>query len=388
MKFTQAIKMAISSILSNKIRSFLTMLGVIIGVTAVITLIALGQGSTRLVSSQIESLGTNLIVINITGGRNRSITREDLERIKEISGVSEIAPVLSGGVTVKAGNMNANTSLEATTPGYQQVRNTYVQLGRFLLQNDLDMRFRVAVVGVDVADELFGRRDVIGEEISINGVEFTIIGILEEKGSSVAGSDDNRVIIPLTTGQRLLRNMEVRTFYVSTQSPDAVNRVVGEIERFLTRKFNDENSFRVFNQTQLLSTINEATATLTMMLSGIAGISLLVGGIGIMNIMLVSVTERTREIGIRKAIGAKKRDILVQFLIESAVISGLGGVLGIIVGFMGANFLSSILNIPVAISADVVLLATGFSVGVGIIFGLYPASKAASLNPIDALRYE
>ena len=182
--------------------------------------------------------------------------------------------------------------------------------------------------------------------------------------------------------------MEVRTFYVSTQSPDAVNRVVGEIERFLNRKFNDENSFRVFNQTQLLSTINEATATLTMMLSGIAGISLLVGGIGIMNIMLVSVTERTREIGIRKAIGAKKRDILVQFLIESAVISGLGGVLGIIAGFMGANFLSSILNIPVAISADVVLLATGFSVGVGIIFGLYPASKAASLNPIDALRYE
>lgn len=388
MKFTQAIKMAISSILSNKMRSFLTMLGVIIDVTAVITLIALGQGSIQRVSSQIESLGTNLIVINITGGRNRSITREDLERIKEISDVSEIAPVLSGGVTVKAGNMNANTSLEATTPGYQQVRNTYVQLGRFLLQNDLDMRFRVAVVGVDVADELFGRRDVIGEEISINGVEFTIIGILEEKGSSVAGSDDNRVIIPLTTGQRLLRNMEVRTFYVSTQSPDAVNRVVGEIERFLTRKFNDENSFRVFNQTQLLSTINEATATLTMMLSGIAGISLLVGGIGIMNIMLVSVTERTREIGIRKAIGAKKRDILVQFLIESAVISGLGGVLGIIVGFMGANFLSSILNIPVAISADVVLLATGFSVGVGIIFGLYPASKAASLNPIDALRYE
>lgn len=380
--------MAISSILSNKMRSFLTMLGVIIGVTAVITLIALGQGSIQRVSSQIESLGTNLIVINITGGRNRSVTREDLNRIKEISDVSEIAPVLSGGVTVKAGNMNANTSLEATTPGYQQVRNTYVQLGRFLLQNDLDMRFRVAVVGVDVADELFGRRDVIGEEISINGVEFTIIGILEEKGSSVAGSDDNRVIIPLTTGQRLLRNMEVRTFYVSTQSPDAVNRVVGEIERFLTRKFNDENSFRVFNQTQLLSTINEATATLTMMLSGIAGISLLVGGIGIMNIMLVSVTERTREIGIRKAIGAKKRDILVQFLIESAVISGLGGVLGIIVGFMGANFLSSILNIPVAISADVVLLATGFSVGVGIIFGLYPASKAASLNPIDALRYE
>jgi len=364
------------------------MLGVIIGVTAVITLIALGQGSIQRVSSQIESLGTNLIVINITGGRNRSVTQEDLNRIKEISDVSEIAPVLSGGVTVKAGNMNANTSLEATTPGYQQVRNTYVQLGRFLLQNDLDMRFRVAVVGVDVADELFGRRDVIGEEISINGVEFTIIGILEEKGSSVAGSDDNRVIIPLTTGQRLLRNMEVRTFYVSTQSPDAVNRVVGEIERFLTRKFNDENSFRVFNQTQLLSTINEATATLTMMLSGIAGISLLVGGIGIMNIMLVSVTERTREIGIRKAIGAKKRDILVQFLIESAVISGLGGVLGIIVGFMGANFLSSILNIPVAISADVVLLATGFSVGVGIIFGLYPASKAASLNPIDALRYE
>jgi len=388
MKFTQAIKMAFSSILSNKMRSFLTMLGVIIGVTAVITLISLGQGSTRRVTSQIESLGTNLIIINITGGRNRSVTEEDLERIKNIPGVSEIAPVLSGGVTVKAGNKNTNSSLEATTPGYQQVRNSHVQLGRFLLQNDLDMRFRVAVVGVDVADELFGRRDIVGEKISINGVQFSIVGILEEKGSSIAGSDDNKVIIPLTTGQRLLRNTEVRTFYVSTQSPDVVNQVVGEIQRFLTRKFNDENSFRVFNQTQLLSTINEATATLTMMLGGIAGISLLVGGIGIMNIMLVSVTERTREIGIRKAIGAKRRDILIQFLIESAVLSGLGGVLGIMLGFVGVSFLSRILNIPAAISADVVLLATGFSVAVGVIFGLYPASKAASLNPIDALRYE
>lgn len=164
--------------------------------------------------------------------------------------------------------------------------------------------------------------------------------------------------------------------------------MVGEIQRFLTRKFNDESSFRVFNQTQLLSTINEATVTLTMMLGGIAGISLLVGGIGIMNIMLVSVTERTREIGIRKAIGAKRRDILIQFLIESAVLSGLGGVLGIMLGFVGVRFLSRILNIPAAISADVVLLATGFSVAVGVIFGLYPASKAASLNPIDALRYE
>lgn len=388
MKFTQAIKMAFSSILSNKMRSFLTMLGVIIGVTAVITLISLGQGSTRRVTSQIESLGTNLIIINITGGRNRSVTEEDLERIKNIPGVSEIAPVLSGGVTVKAGNKNTNSSLEATTPGYQQVRNTHVQLGRFLLQNDLDMRFRVAVVGVDVADELFGRRDIVGEKISINGVEFSIVGILEEKGSSIAGSDDNKVIIPLTTGQRLLRNTEVRTFYVSTQSPDVVNQVVGEIQRFLTRKFNDESSFRVFNQTQLLSTINEATVTLTMMLGGIAGISLLVGGIGIMNIMLVSVTERTREIGIRKAIGAKRRDILIQFLIESAVLSGLGSVLGIMLGFVGVGFLSRILNIPAAISADVVLLATGFSVAVGVIFGLYPASKAASLNPIDALRYE
>lgn len=388
MKFTQAIKMAFSSILSNKMRSFLTMLGVIIGVTAVITLIALGQGSTQRVSSQIESLGTNLITINITGGRNRGVSEEDLERIKSMPGVSEIAPVLSGGVTVKAGNKNTNSSLEATTPGYQQVRNRHVQLGRFLLQNDLDMRFRVAVVGVDVADELFGRRDIVGEKISINGVEFSIVGILEEKGSSIAGSDDNKVIIPLTTGQRLLRNTEIRTFYVSTQSPDVVNQVVGEIQRFLTRKFNDENSFRVFNQTQLLSTINEATTTLTMMLGGIAGISLLVGGIGIMNIMLVSVTERTREIGIRKAIGAKRRDILIQFLIESAVLSGLGGVLGIMLGFVGVSFLSRILNIPAAISADVVLLATGFSVAVGVIFGLYPASKAANLNPIDALRYE
>lgn len=388
MKFTQAFKMAISSIVSNKMRSFLTMLGVIIGVAAVITLISVGEGATKQITSQIQGLGTNLITINITNSRNKVITTADLDALKAKPSIQNIAPTISGNVTVKAEGKNKSTSLEASTPEYAEIRNIKAQSGRFLVQNDLNMRFRVALVGINVADELFGNRNILGKTISINGMNFSIIGILEEKGSSMGASGDDRVIIPLTTAQRLLKNKEIRTFYVSAASADTVKQAVSDLEAFMLKRFKDANNYRVFNQTDLLSTITQTTATLTMMLGGIAGISLLVGGIGIMNIMLVSVTERTREIGTRKAIGAKRRDIMIQFLIESLVISGLGGIIGILLGMGGSSLLGSVMKMPLTISVNVVVIATCFSAAVGIIFGLYPANKASKLRPIDALRYE
>jgi len=388
MKFTQAFKMAISSIVSNKMRSFLTMLGVIIGVAAVITLISVGEGATKQITSQIQGLGTNLITINITNSRNKVITTADLDTLKTKPSIQNIAPTINGNVTVKAEGKNKSTSLEASTPEYAKIRNLKTQSGRFLVQNDLDMRFRVVVVGINVADELFGNRNILGKTISINGMNFSIIGILEEKGSSMGSSGDDRVIVPLTTAQRLLKNKEIRTFYVSAASADTVKQAVSDLEAFMLKKFKDTNNYRVFNQTDLLSTITQTTATLTMMLGGIAGISLLVGGIGIMNIMLVSVTERTREIGIRKAIGAKRRDIMIQFLIESLVISGLGGIIGVLLGMGGTSLLGSVMKIPLTISLNIVVIATCFSAAVGIIFGLYPANKASRLRPIEALRYE
>lgn len=388
MKFTQAFKMAISSIVSNKMRSFLTMLGVIIGVAAVITLISVGEGATKQITSQIQGLGTNLITINITNSRNKVITTADLDTLKTKPSIQNIAPTINGNVTVKAEGKNKSTSLEASTPEYAKIRNLKTQSGRFLVQNDLDMRFRVVVVGINVADELFGNRNILGKTISINGMNFSIIGILEEKGSSMGSSGDDRVIVPLTTAQRLLKNKEIRTFYVSAVSADTVKQAVSDLEAFMLKKFKDTNNYRVFNQTDLLSTITQTTATLTMMLGGIAGISLLVGGIGIMNIMLVSVTERTREIGIRKAIGAKRRDIMIQFLIESLVISGLGGIIGVLLGMGGTSLLGSVMKIPLTISLNIVVIATCFSAAVGIIFGLYPANKASRLRPIEALRYE
>lgn len=388
MKFTQALRMAMSSILSNKMRSFLTMLGVIIGVAAVITLISVGEGATKSITSQIQGLGTNLVTVTITNSRNKVVTTADLDLLSAKPSIRNIAPVINGNVTVKAGGKNASTSLEASTPQYTEIRNLKTQRGRFLLQNDLNMRFRVVVVGITVADKLFGTRDILGKTISINGLNFSIIGILEEKGSTMGISGDDRVIIPITTAQRLLKNNEIRTFYISATSADTVKQAVIDLEAFMLKRFKDADNYRVFNQTDLLSTITQVTSTLTLMLGGIAGISLLVGGIGIMNIMLVSVTERTREIGIRKAIGAKRRDILVQFLIESLVISGLGGIIGILLGMGGSNLIGTIMKLPMTISFNIVVIATCFSAAVGIIFGLYPANKASKLRPIEALRYE
>ncbi len=387
----QSIRMAFKAIAGNKMRSFLTMLGVVIGVIAVVVLIAIAQGTTSSVTSSIESLGTNLLTVNIRSYRNNPLTTEALTELANSNAgyISGIAPVLSQSVTAKAGDVSYDEgTVEAVVPGYDTIRNLKVQSGRFLKQPDLDNRSYVAVVGVDVADELFGTRNVVGEQIRIDGYEFTIVGVLAEKGSTSSGSSDSRIVIPFTLGQRLFFSPRIRTFYVSATSADTVSVAESIVESYLMNIYHDEDAYNIFNQSDMLETISDTTATLTLMLGGIAGISLLVGGIGIMNIMLVSVSERTREIGIRKAIGAARGNILMQFLIEALVVSGLGGLLGLLMAMGLMGVLSRALSMSLTLSPGVAELAIGFSLLIGVAFGMYPANKASKLRPIDALRYD
>jgi len=392
MQWIQAFRMALKSISGNKVRASLTMLGVIIGVSAVITMVSLVQGSTNQITERLQSMGTNMINVMIIGrGSTRSVTEKDLfEFANKNSDVIEgVAPVLSDRVTVKAGNENLSTSLEGTNGVYETVRNTKVQQGRFINDVDVEGRKKVAIIGTYVASELFPDTDPVGQEIKINGNLFTVIGVLEKKSSNnSAGSEDDKVIVPYTTAKRLVRNARINNFYVQAKTPDTVDSAMNAIEEFLLKKFNSTDAYRVFNQEDMLENINETTKTMTMMLGGIAGISLIVGGIGIMNIMLVSVTERTREIGIRKAIGAKRRSILSQFLIEAVVVSCMGGVIGILLGFVLSNVIGKTMGISADVSAGVVLISFSFSVFVGGFFGWYPANKASKLDPIIALRTE
>ncbi|ADQ41768.1 protein of unknown function DUF214 [Caldicellulosiruptor acetigenus I77R1B] len=390
-QFALAFKMAIKSILSNKLRSFLTMLGVIIGIWAVIAVVGLAQGSTKSITDRLQRLGTNLIQINITGrNSNRNVTYEELQQFAEQhqDDIEAIAPTVSSSVTLKYGTNTHDTTLIGTTADYSLVRDVNVSSGRFILPIDVDYRQKVALVGTYIVKDLFNGQNPIGKKIKINGQIFTVVGVLEERANSQEQSDDDQVIVPVTVAQRLTRNAIIRNFAIKITDGNRSEAVMNYLNDFLMKIYNDSTAFRVFNTAQLLDTLNSVTQTLTLMLAGIAAISLIVGGIGIMNIMLVSVTERTREIGIRKAIGAKRRNILVQFLIEASVVTGLGGVVGIILGFVTIRVMSK-LNIATAIfSIPWAILAFTISLAIGIVFGLFPASKASRLNPIEALRYE
>jgi putative ABC transport system permease protein len=391
MKFLQAFSMAISSILSNKVRSFLTMLGVIIGVSAVIMLVSIGQSATSMVTEQIEGMGSNLINVSITGrSTNRTIKMDEFMELKNRYPdiIQSISPVVQLNATLKYESSNMQSSVEGALPAYQNIINLTVGSGRFLSDLDNDFRNKVAVISKSVAEELYGLASPLGKELSINGYRFKVIGILESESGSLMSSSDDKIILPLSTAQRLAQTTNIRSYYVQASSKENVDAAVAVMEDYLTQKLTDEDLFNIFSQTQLLESANTITQTLTYMLAGIAAISLLVGGIGIMNIMLVAVSERTREIGIRKAIGAKKRDILTQFLIESIVVSGLGGILGIALGVQGARFVTGLMDITATISPSVVIFAFAFSMFIGMIFGIYPANKAASLKPIDALAYE
>ncbi|MDN5347854.1 MAG: putative transport system permease protein [Clostridia bacterium] len=386
MNLYQIIRLAAAGIMGNKLRSFLTMLGVIIGVGSVIILTAMGGGTTKQVTQRIQQMGSNMITVIIRGrGADTGLTLAEALAFKEIPGVSGVAPVVSGNVKAKAGTRNYDTAVEGTTEDYLAVRNFNLNAGRFLSSLDRQYRQQVAVLGSEVVNQLFPFTNPVGQQVQVNGLNFTVVGVLAPKG----GSEDDRIIIPITTAQRLLRNTRLRNIYLQAASPDQVNGVIARLEPLLSRRFKgDTDAYRIFNQTAMLETVSQVSSTLSLMLGGIAGISLLVGGIGIMNIMLVSVTERTREIGIRKAIGARRRDILGQFLIEAMVLSGMGGIIGIISGIAGAFILQKLAGISIALSPAVIVIAWGFALLVGVFFGFYPANRAAALQPIEALRAE
>lgn len=392
MKFLQAYRMAIKAILANKGRSFLTMLGVIIGVASVIVAVAFAQGSTASVTSSLSSLGTNLININIMGrDSNRNVSYADLVKFQQENSsiIASVAPQANSSGVVKAGNKSRTTTILGTTPEYADINSITVQSGRFLLQFDVDYNQRVAVVGTAVVNDIFQRANPIGKTIKIMGQQFKVVGVLTETANGQDSSNDDRVLIPINVATKLSQSAIIRNFSVKAASADTVNDAVDALNTFLTKIYSSSKAFRVTNMAQVLSTLNSITGVMTMVLAGIAAISLVVGGIGIMNIMLVSVTERTREIGIRKAIGAKKRNILVQFLIEALVVTGIGGIMGVLIGVGVIKFvLGGLKLVPVVYSVKWIVLSFGISLGTGVIFGIYPANKAANLNPIDALMYE
>jgi putative ABC transport system permease protein len=393
MDILQTVKIAFRGILDNKMRSFLTMLGIIIGVTSVIALVSIGQDATAKVTEQIQSLGSNLLTVNIMGrGANTTLRYDEAMEFANSPNISAVAPVITGNITVKHANNNSNVQVQGTNGDFLTVRNYQLSKGRFIAPTDVNMRQKVAVIGSQIAEDLFGLVDPVGQEIKMGGQTFKVIGILES-ANSMMGSNEEEIYIPITVAERLLQNRGVRVIYIQASSQDTVTLATNEISLKLSRIFKDNpdsdfQSFRIFDQTQMLDTVNQATGTLTMMLGGIAAISLLVGGIGIMNIMLVSVTERTREIGIRKALGARKRDVMSQFLIESLVISGIGGVIGIITGFLLSRGIAELMDIGVKTTYSVTAIAFGFSMLVGVFFGIYPANKASNLKPIEALRHE
>lgn len=396
MRFPKLIISALASVWSNKMRSFLTMLGIIIGISSVIVLVGMGKGTQKDISDQIDKLGTNLLTVNIMGNRTPTITDQELEDLKTKPGIKEIAPTISqSNVSIKAGSKSNTTTLEASTANYAEIRKLSVASGRFITQRDIDNRYNVLVIGSETADNIFSSTNVVGNNMYVNGIEFTIIGVLNSEGTSSSGSSDDRVIVPLSTGERLLKSASPKTFYIEAESKEKVDTATSYLTLFLNKKYGITDSttttrsyYRIMSQTSLLSTATSTSESMTAMLAGIAAISLLVGGIGIMNIMLVSVIERTREIGTRKAIGAKRRTILSQFLIEAASVSGLGGIIGVGVGYLGSYIGGKYFNTTILISQDIVITAFLFSVLVGVIFGMYPANKASKLNPIDALRFE
>jgi len=388
MSIKNTLKMAFKSILSNKMRTFLTMLGIIIGVFSVIVMVSIGQGATAQVTESVQGMGSNLLTLNIRD-RSTKFDKDNLEDIEKLIGIDLASPNVSLNGTVKYGlDSQESMAISGVDEDYKEIQGQTVEFGRFISPIDVDYRNKVAVIGYETWENLFAGLNPLQEEISINGEKYKVVGVLSEKESTLMGSSNDIVIIPYTTAMRQFRTNTINTLTIQGEGPELVDTALGNLEKYLLEIYEDEDSYNIFNQEELLSTLDEITGTLTLMLAGIAGISLLVGGIGIMNIMLVTVSERTREIGIRKAIGARRSNILAQFLIESSVISSVGGIVGIILGMFVNKILSTSLGISTVVNIQVILIAFGFSLIVGIFFGIYPANKASKLKPVDALRYE
>ncbi len=402
------LKLALLALWVNKMRSFLTMLGIIIGVGAVIAMLAVGTGASEKISQQIASVGSNLLMvlpgsitqsgIRMGSGSISTLTIDDAEAIeKECSAVKAVAPVVNTAAQVVYGNQNWSTGIYGTSSGILEVKDWELVAGRNFLDQDIRSATKVCILGQTVVDNLFGGIDPIGQVIRIKKVPFTVIGVLEPKGQSIMGQDQDDVIyVPVTTAQKKIVASHVpgmvRSIMVKAKSSEYLDLAEKQVTELLRQRHrsspNKEDDFTVRNLSQMMQVAEESAKTMTILLGAIASISLLIGGIGIMNIMLVSVTERTREIGIRMAIGAKTWDIRIQFIIEALTLSLIGGTFGIIVGVTGSTLLSIFAGWTTIVSPLSIILAFGFSGLVGIFFGFYPAYKASLLNPIDALRYE
>jgi putative ABC transport system permease protein len=406
MNLLQIIYEALESLTVNKLRSFLTVLGIVIGVAAVIAMLAIGRGAQQSINDQINTLGTNVIYI-FSGGQDvrnpRPLTTGDLAALldpAQAPAVLEATAIIQGSRTVSTRGESIRTSVVGVEPKYATLTNLNIAEGQFINQEHLQQRTAVVVLGTDVAEGLFGRTvNLVGENVRIDNQVFRVVGVLESKGGSGFGSQDDRVVVPLTTAQSRILRRDTRDtvdqIIVQARSSELVTQAVEQVEAVLGARHgtSDRPDFILLNQQDILAIAGSITGVLTLFLGGIAGISLLVGGIGIMNIMYVTVSERTREIGLRKALGARKFDILVQFLSESALLSLIGGVIGIalawgislLVGFIAAQ---NDVQITPLIQTDSILLATLFSAAVGLFFGFYPARRAANLQPVEALRYE
>ena len=420
MSFTQALLEAIESLNGNKMRSGLTVLGIVIGVAAVIAMLAVGNGAQASITGSISSIGTNLLFVfkggaegppgpggmggGGSGNNDRPLTLSDAAAIADpfaAPSVESVAPAIQGNGTIMFSGENSTTTISGVTPDYSPVRSLELAEGDFINEEQMNGRMSVVVLGPETADAIFGRHDgIVGETVRIEGQPFRVIGVLVAKGGGAFGSEDNAAYIPFTTAQaRLIKRGsldEIDVLYVQATTAESVPQAADEISNILRQRHRTpigDDDFTVFTQQDFLQVFETITGVLTIFLGGIAGISLLVGGIGIMNIMLVSVTERTREIGLRKALGARKKDILLQFLTESSLLSLIGGIIGILFGWLIAFAVGQIAtatgnNFTPIVGTDAILLSTSFSAIIGLFFGIYPASRAANLEPVEALRYE
>jgi putative ABC transport system permease protein len=402
MNFLETFRVALEAILSNKVRSGLTMLGVIIGVLAVILLVSIGEGAQVYITKELTGMGTNLLIItpgktSTSGGFHppsagtvRKLTYDDSQALKRRAWLlSDAVPLVFGTGRIKYQNMGRDTMIIGTTPEFQRIRNLFIETGSYVTQGDVDSKAKIVVLGTKVKEELFGQENALGMAVTLSDARYRVVGVMQKRGTSLGMDLDDIVFIPVTSGQELFDTDGLFEIIASTPRTEDVDRAIAQIKEVLIKRHAHKEDFTIQTQGAMLQTMNTILSILTAVLGGIAGISLLVGGIGIMNIMLVSVRERTREIGIRKAIGARNSDIMAQFMIEAITLSGVGGIIGILLGVGIALLIPLFVTVlPTSVSIWSIVMAFSFSMAVGVFFGVYPAHKASLQDPITALRYE
>lgn len=393
MSLKQSFILALKSLSGSKLRSLLTMLGIIIGVAAVIVIVSVVNSMTSDIIARFEKMGATTINVSVMGrGGNRNVSIDDMQNLVDDNGkyLKSMTPNISiSGATAKNGSINVTpTTLAGVNEYYNDIKGLEVVYGRGIQYADSEYRLRNCVIGTYIAKELFGTTNALGEEVKINGINFTVVGVLEETGDSKEAGADDIILVPHTVAKKINSGFSRGTYIFNAVSKEVSNDAQTIIEQYLSKVFGSDSAYRVSNMIEMIDSVNEVTASMSLMLACIAGVSLLVGGIGIMNIMLVSVTERTREIGIRKSLGATPWDIMSQFVVEAITVSCLGGILGIIIGIAGAYVVGALIDMGAAVSPGSILISFSVSALIGVAFGYFPAKKASRLNPIDALRYD